>query len=446
MRRQVIRLVIACIILLPLCSCTAKQDTLSSLPETVSDSSSGETMEASFYETLLQNQILITRGMPNENGKIEVDLSNGDKTLSFDEINRFKGIFQEYNPNYYRKFLSEKEQLLYNMFLYMSENDCENIIFSRDLVDPHSIEKVLFCAQLDYPSMESNLTYRIKSEISIGDETLSGNFAHLTAYSKDKKEKNLQALSKAAEIVKTMPQQLDDKEKATYLFRYLVEHVTYRDMDKKNTVFLYSALCEEASNCDGFTNAYSLLCNMAGLECIKVTYQPNELKAYLDTHTELGEFYQKVDRGSGHVWNMVKIDGEYYHYDASASVSAMERENVPSEILMGASDRIALCGVEYPPDISPYVPISVACLYSEETLALTDERYENELAAISTQLKENLTDGKNYVYFLLEGKLIKNLDEIKSAVGAGSHDNHDFSYGAKLPNRKGEILIIVYRK
>ena len=439
MRRHVIRLVITCIMLLPLCSCTANKDTLSSLPETVSDSFSGET-----YETLLQNQFLITGGIRKENGEIQADLSNGAKKVSYDEIKRYKGEFQEFNPNYFWKFLSENEKILYNMLLYMSENNCENIIFSRDLADLDSIEKVMICAQLDYPSMETNSTNLVKEqEISIGNETFLGYLVHLSAYRKDKMEKNLQALDKAAEIVSTMPPQLGDNEKAAYLFRYLVEHVTYCDVDKKNTVYLYSALCEEASDCDGFANAYSLLCNMAGLECIKVTYHPNELKAYLDTHTELGERYKKVDRGSGHIWNMVRIDGEYYHYDSSSSVRAMEREKVPSKILMGASDRVALNGVEYPPDISPYVPISAGCLYSEEILALTDEHYEDELEAIRTQLKENIYNGKNYVYFLLEGKLFNDLAKFNKAVDAV---RDDYSWNSGLPNRQGEVLIMVYHK
>ena len=442
MKRQFIAFVIACIILLTLCSCTANKGILSSSGETVSRSRS--------IETLLQNNFLVTVDITNKNGELKPDFLKEAKPISFDEIQQFKGLFQQYNPKYYYNFLSGNEQLLYNMFIYMSENGCENIVFSQDLVDTQSIEKVLHCAQLDYPSLETNYNLLIKTinpSNPKGDETYSGYYVHLTAYRKDKKEKNLQALKKAEEIVKTMPQQLGDKEKAGYLFRYLVEHVTYsHGVDKTKTVYLYSALCEEASDCDGFANAYSLLCNMAGLECIKVTYHPAELKAYLDTHTELRAFYPEADRESGHIWNMVKINNKYYHYDSSGSVRALERENVPSEILMGASDRIALRGVEYPPDISVYVPSSDRCLYPEETLALTDEHYEVELAAISTQLKQNIIDGKNYVYFLMKGTLLKTIDEISTDVVVGSHDNHDYGRRTLLPNRQGELLILLYRQ
>ena len=52
--------------------------------------------------------------------------------------------------------------------------------------------------------------------------------------------------------------------------------------------------------CDGISKTYSLLCNMAGVECIRV----------------VGEAGQDGQFG-GHAWNKVKVDGNWYTVDAT---------------------------------------------------------------------------------------------------------------------------------
>ena len=53
--------------------------------------------------------------------------------------------------------------------------------------------------------------------------------------------------------------------------------------------------------CDAFSKAYSLLCNMEGIECIKISGE-----AIVNPQT--------TQRG-GHAWNKVKVDGNYYAVD-----------------------------------------------------------------------------------------------------------------------------------
>ena len=50
--------------------------------------------------------------------------------------------------------------------------------------------------------------------------------------------------------------------------------------------------------CDGYSKAFSLLCNMEGIDCVRITGTGN-------TGTEMG----------GHAWNKVKIDGKWYMVD-----------------------------------------------------------------------------------------------------------------------------------
>ncbi|SET79549.1 transglutaminase domain-containing protein [Lacrimispora sphenoides] len=122
-----------------------------------------------------------------------------------------------------------------------------------------------------------------------------------------------EAWDAAAELVSGMPPDLTDREKCYYLAQYLVEHVTPYNGEMPQTEFqdsngvtirvavpdpewatAYGALVEGRANYEGLSAAFALLSREAGVDCICI----------------VGE---TVD--GAHVWNMVRIDGNWYHVD-----------------------------------------------------------------------------------------------------------------------------------
>lgn len=90
-----------------------------------------------------------------------------------------------------------------------------------------------------------------------------------------------------------------DKEKAIH--DYLVNTVRYTQNlvgDKPYT--MYGALVDRSAVCQGYAEAFDYLCELAGIDAMIAT----------------GMAYQG---GSGvrHAWNIVRIDGAYYHVDAT---------------------------------------------------------------------------------------------------------------------------------
>ena len=68
--------------------------------------------------------------------------------------------------------------------------------------------------------------------------------------------------------------------------------------DDDNSLSAYSALVEQRAVCDGYANAFTLLAQTFGLEVIKVS--------------------GIAEPGSAnHAWNMVKVDGIWYHVDVT---------------------------------------------------------------------------------------------------------------------------------
>ncbi|MGI6028052.1 MAG: transglutaminase domain-containing protein [Candidatus Heteroscillospira sp.] len=97
---------------------------------------------------------------------------------------------------------------------------------------------------------------------------------------------------------------MSEEEKARALYTYLTENVTYdfryyndRENMPQTSQLAYGAFKDGTAICGGYALAYKTLLDIAQVECWTVS----------------GDAF-----GEGHMWNYVKIDGEYYHCDPTA--------------------------------------------------------------------------------------------------------------------------------
>lgn len=86
---------------------------------------------------------------------------------------------------------------------------------------------------------------------------------------------------------------LDDVHGALAACRYLTENCVYSQSAAGSC---YDALILRESNSEGLALAFVEMCHQLGIECLAVYGQMS---------------------GSDHCWNIVKIDGDYYHVDVS---------------------------------------------------------------------------------------------------------------------------------
>lgn len=86
---------------------------------------------------------------------------------------------------------------------------------------------------------------------------------------------------------------LDEVHSALAACWYLAENCVYSETAKASC---YDALILRESNSEGLALAYVEMCHQLGIECLAVYGQMS---------------------GSDHCWNIVKIDGDYYHVDVS---------------------------------------------------------------------------------------------------------------------------------
>lgn len=130
--------------------------------------------------------------------------------------------------------------------------------------------------------------------------------------------------NKAKEVLREIIHpSMSDYEKALSIFDWITVNTAYDnaqpEMFEANSLYitescayyLEGVFLQGVAVCDGFSKAYSLLCNMEGIECIRITGMA----------------------GGPHAWNKVKIDGDFYLVDITwteikAKIIGKENEGV----------------------------------------------------------------------------------------------------------------------
>ena len=115
--------------------------------------------------------------------------------------------------------------------------------------------------------------------------------------------------------------------------------------------YLYDALITKETNCDGYTNALSLLYNLANIECFEKKYYP------------IGDDETAI----GHTWNTFQIVDKWYNVDATWG---SEKTGIESNVFFG-----------YPDILQPYEP-TYREIYPESTDFLGME-IDAHLASVS---------------------------------------------------------------
>lgn len=110
-------------------------------------------------------------------------------------------------------------------------------------------------------------------------------------------EEQVQVLSIAAQVVEECAE-LSTYEKALYVHDYLTSTTTYGFSE--NPYSEYGALVENMAVCQGYSYAYKLCMDLLEIPCITVGGEANN-----------GEY------DLSHAWNMIQIDGIWYHVDVT---------------------------------------------------------------------------------------------------------------------------------
>ena len=201
-------------------------------------------------------------------------------------------ILEEYSNKYYYSVLTSKQKKLYQM-LYkgVSEHTAEIDVTSLQC-NATDLEKAFYAMDYDNPQffwLSSGYTYSyIANTIYYVQPT----------YSRTAKEaaELLPKVEAAADaIVENALKKEDLFERVLYIHDVIVNRTDYTLTGGEHIRDVDGVLLKGKALCEGYAKSFAYLCQLMGIECICV----------------IG------DSEGPHMWNLVKLDGEWYHMDVT---------------------------------------------------------------------------------------------------------------------------------
>ncbi len=192
--------------------------------------------------------------------------------------------------NYYRTYsLNDSEREIY-------EDTVKNLGKLRDKVilpvESNTYGRILEMIRLEQLSFNHISMWKL-GEYSTSDQGFEVNFSYrLTA--DEISSMNMAAERAAKDIISRLTPDMDDYEKLKFFHDYLVLNCE-TDSEDEYADTIYGALVRKKALCEGYTKAFSYLCNLADIENVIVT----------------GKTYVP------HMWNMVKLNGNWYQVDVT---------------------------------------------------------------------------------------------------------------------------------
>lgn len=203
-------------------------------------------------------------------------------------------------------------------------------------------------------------------------------------------------------ILDKMPAFTDEFDKVHYIHDALAGMIDY-DMGAQDRSASYAALLNGKATCEGYAKAYQFVLNQAGIEA---------LMAF-------------GDAGEAHSWNVVRINGNYYHSDLTWDDAIVVGENEDIEYLSHAYMTMNDAQISKSHTINPYYPnyelpecnSSADNFFVREKLVVTEVDMTNVEPVLSAALSEALSLKRNAVQFICKS------DEVFDGVDASLLSN-----------------------
>ena len=170
---------------------------------------------------------------------------------------------------------------------------------------------------------------------------------------------------------------LSQKEQVAYVYKWLVTYCNY-NVNSAYNQSIYSVFVRRNSVCTGYAKAAQYLFNLLGIESRLV----------------FGRLHNDKEDGR-HCWNLVKVDNEYYHFDACFGDSVLDGVALTS----GVQELLKINGINY----------NFLCVSTDEILRTRNIEDITTLPECPTSWSRNLI-------ISLAGTEIKKREEIKGCL------------------------------
>ena len=197
--------------------------------------------------------------------------------------------------HYYYDQLNKEQQKAY----YAMKTGLLNLqdFFAVPMVSKKELSDIYFMLRMDCPEIFYSVTFSYRY---YADST-AVEMIPKYLFSKDKIKEHRQAMESRVKKLTRQAANLNEKEKELFIHDFIAENVKYDKLKKEYSHEIIGALGNGTAVCEGIAKAVKILCDELNIWCIIALSEANPDK---------GIKYR-------HAWNVVRIDGQYYHLDVT---------------------------------------------------------------------------------------------------------------------------------
>lgn len=197
-------------------------------------------------------------------------------------------------PFYYNKMNKLQQAVYHGMLQGINALDSE---IQLPRVDGRQLYDIFFQMRLDHPEIFWATGYQYKYYEN------SSNLVMVPEYlfDKNKIREHQKAMQARVEKLARQAKDWSDWEKEKYIHDFICENVTYDKLKKAYSHEIIGPLGHGVGVCEGIAKSVKVLCDALGIWC---------MIALCGNNPEKGIKYR-------HTWNIVKMDGKYYHLDVT---------------------------------------------------------------------------------------------------------------------------------
>ncbi len=196
-------------------------------------------------------------------------------------------------------FLSEKQLYIYDALITAIEQRKTSVKFSEIIGvtsdDYCDVYQILYNDECSLFYLDTKMQYAVNASTK---NVASANIFYSLSDEEIDRRQNVIDNETARIISKIMPS-MTEYDIVKLFYDYLAENVVY-DENAENCRSIYGVFGEKKAICGGYAKAFEYLCSKVGIEAITITGDADEVP---------------------HMWNMVLIDGKWYHIDPTYAVT-----------------------------------------------------------------------------------------------------------------------------
>ena len=207
---------------------------------------------------------------------------------------------------YYYNHMSKVEQAVYHAMKTGFSEMATSFLVPR--MEAKELAEVFFRMRLDCPEIFWAVGFGYRSYRD------SGNLEIIPEYifEKSKVKDHKKAMKSRVEKMARQAASMNEKEKEQFVHDFICQNVHYDKLKKPYSHEIIGPMGHGVGVCEGIAKTVKILCDNLGIWCIIAISEANPEKKIKYRHA----------------WNIVRIDGKYYHLDATFDNSLGEAEAI----------------------------------------------------------------------------------------------------------------------